>query len=169
LFLDIFQECSHAIMRATKWAHKLAPQFARFQLLKASSRQIPMDRRSMMKRIGVLLGTYGSCQSGSCSMQYAKALQNGTQVIWSHYNIVCCGTYVTAWVNTGASCGNDLSSKDKSTMELLLSRGVRLRATDCMGRPVIFTSPAGVMARNSPPVDLFNHDKHYVSDLWKEQ
>lgn len=102
-------------------------------------------------------------------MQYAKAPENGTKVIWNHYNILCCGSYVTAWVNTGASCEADFSAKEKSTMELLLSRGIRLRAKDCMGRPVIYTSPAGVVAHNSPPIDLLNHDKLYVGELLKEQ
>jgi hypothetical protein len=76
-----------------------------------------------------------------------------------------------AWVNTGVGCGADFSAKEQSTMASLLGRGVRIMTKDCMGRPVIYTSSAGVIAHNSPPppVDLSNHDKLYVSKLFKEQ
>jgi len=119
---------------------------------------------------GEFVGSYGTCSSNGCFRQYAKQPSSGDQVIWDHYNITCCNSTVTAWVNTGASCGADFSAKEKSTMELLLSQGIRLMTKDCMGRPVIYTSPAGVMAHNSsPPIDLSNHDKLYVSDLLKER
>lgn len=118
---------------------------------------------------GPFVGSYGTCSSNGCFMQYAQSPQSGDRVIWNHYQITCCGKQVTAWVNTGASCAADFSAKEKSTMVLLLSQGIRLMTNDCMGRPVIYTSPAGAMAHNSPPVDLSNHDKLYVSDLLKEQ
>lgn len=119
---------------------------------------------------GEFVGQYGTCQSGGCFMQYAKSPSSGDQAQWYHYNFSCCGTVVTGWVNEGTSCLEArLSDKEKSTMELLLSQGIRLMTRDCMGRPVIYTSPAAVMAHNSPPIDLANHDKLYVSELLKER
>lgn len=120
---------------------------------------------------GVNVGTYGNCTGNGCFMQYASAPQSGSRVIWNHYNIQCCSEIVTAWVNTGSSCGADVTAKEESGMLLLLGQGVRIMSTDCMGRPVIYTSPAGMVAHNSPPsppIDFSNHDKLVVGDLFKE-
>ena len=55
-------------------------------------------------------------------------------------------------------------------MELLLGQGIRIMSRDCLGRPMIYTSPAGMVAHNSPPpIDLSHHDKLVVGDLFKER
>ena len=145
-----------------------------------------------MKRISIVLGallvlfvtpcfaqecgsTFGytltTCENGQgCNMQYVLAPQSGDSVIWEHYTFGCCGHNVTGWVDTGASCLDaSLSAKQKSNMILLLGEGIRIMTKDCVGRPVVLTSLAGVMAHNSPPIDLANHDKIYLRDLLREQ
>lgn len=119
---------------------------------------------------GPYVGSYGSCSGNGCFMQYASQPESGNQVIWNHYNIECCSEIVTAWVNTGAGCGADLSAKEESGMELLLGQGIRIMSRDCLGRPVIYTSPAGMVAHNSPPpIDLSHHDKLVVGDLFNKE
>jgi hypothetical protein len=117
-------------------------------------------------------GTVGYCSSGGCFQQFIQLPPDGNEVVWYRYNVNCCGHYVDMWVKSGgANCFAPMAAEKKSSMQLLLGEGIHLMGRDCVGRPVIYASPAGLVAQTSAqasPIDLSQPDKRFVRDLFRE-
>lgn len=115
---------------------------------------------------GANSGFISTCSSSTCYQNYLKP-DLGDSVYWQGYQINCCGSRVTVWINTGDSCGGAaIAGVKRKSMELLLSQGVRLIANDCAGRPTIYTGPKSLLAEDeAPPLQLYLRDKDLIRDL----
>ena len=113
-------------------------------------------------------GSPGYCSSSGCFMQFIQLPPTGEEIVWTSYTISCCGTFREAWSKTRFTCNVPISAKKKSSMELLLGDGIHLMARDCLGRPVIYNSPAALIAQDSTPaIDLSLPDRLLSKDLLK--